>query len=180
MGLVARSAPEGIEMLYDRYGRLAYSLAYRVLGDGAAAEDVVQESFLAIWRRATTFSADRGNVRSWICSIVHNRSVDRLRGRSGRARQELPLEAAPEESGRSDTWEAVIGELERTEIRRALDGLPAEQRKTIELAYFGGYSQSEISSMMRVPLGTVKGRTRMALRKLHSALEGQNAGWSPA
>jgi RNA polymerase sigma-70 factor (ECF subfamily) len=176
--LVARSQPEGVEMLYDRYGRLAYSLAHRVLGDAGAAEDVVQDAFLSVWRRASTYRADRGNVRAWICSIVHHRAIDRLRGRSGRVRQELPIEVAPARMHIPDTWEAVAAELERTEVARALDGLPAEQRQTIELAYFGGYSQTEISSLMKVPLGTVKGRTRLALRRLHSELESQSAGWS--
>ncbi|HEY6378644.1 MAG TPA: sigma-70 family RNA polymerase sigma factor [Candidatus Dormibacteraeota bacterium] len=181
LDLLARHAPEGIEVLYDRYGRLAYSLALRILGDEGAAEDVVQESFLAIWRRSATYRPERGSLRTWACSIVHHRAVDRLRGRSGRARQDLPLQAAPAESNLSDTWEAVAAELERDDIRTALDRLPAEQRQTIELAYFGGYTQSEIAALMKVPLGTVKGRTRIALGKLRDALAGhRTAGWSPS
>jgi RNA polymerase sigma-70 factor (ECF subfamily) len=177
--LIAGAAPEGMELLYDRYGRLAYSLAYRVLGDAGAAEDVVQEAFLSMWRRVSSFDPARGTLRTWVCAIVHNRALDRLRGRSGRARQDLPIEAAPPRSGVGDTWAVVAAELERDDIRRALDGLPSEQRKTIELAYFGGYTQSEISGLMEVPLGTVKGRTRMALRKLRDALEAHGAAeWS--
>ena len=169
--LVAQGVPEGVEMLYDRYGGLAYSLAHRILGDPASAEDVVQEAFLSIWRGATTYRPERGGVRSWLCRVVHNRSIDRLRGRSFRPRHELPLEKASEEPSVSDTWESVAAELERDHIRAALAALPLEQRQTIELAYYGGYSQSEISDLMHVPLGTVKGRTRMALQKLRSALE---------
>jgi RNA polymerase sigma-70 factor (ECF subfamily) len=181
LDLLARHAPEGIEVLYDRYGRLAFSLALRILGDEGAAEDVVQEAFLAIWRRSATYRPERGSLRTWACSIVHHRAVDRLRGRSGRARQDIPLEATPADANLSDTWEAVAAELERDDIRAALGRLPAEQRQTIELAYFGGYTQSEISALMKVPLGTVKGRTRIALGKLRDTLAGHGAaGWSPS
>jgi RNA polymerase sigma-70 factor (ECF subfamily) len=165
-------------MLYDRYGRLAYTLALRVLGDAAAAEDVVQEAFLSIWRRASSYRAERGSLRTWVCSIVHHRAIDRLRGRAGRARLDLSLDRAPPEVALSDTWETVVADLERGQIHRALSELPDEQRRTIELAYYAGYSQSEISSLMSVPLGTVKGRTRMALRKLRSSLERQGMEWS--
>ncbi|HEX3605967.1 MAG TPA: sigma-70 family RNA polymerase sigma factor, partial [Candidatus Dormibacteraeota bacterium] len=108
-----------------------------------------------------------------------HRSIDRLRGRSGRARLDLSLDRAPAESALSDTWETVAADLERGQIRRALNELPDDQRRTIELAYYAGYSQSEISTLMSVPLGTVKGRTRMALRKLRSSLERQGLEWSP-
>ena len=174
--LLASSSPEAIEMLYERYGRLAYSLAFRVLNDGHAAEDVVQDAFLSMWRRSTTYQPDRGSLRTWVCAIVHNRALDRLRGRSGRARLDLPLETASTQPAVSDTWEMVSAGLERDHIRGALGDLPAEQRQTIELAYYGGYSQTEISDLMRVPLGTVKGRTRIALRKLRGVLEGEGLG----
>ena len=172
LDLLTRAEPEGIEMLYDRYSGLAYTLAYRVLNDAGAAEDVVQEAFLSIWRRASTYRSDRGSLRTWVCSIVHHRALDRLRGRSGRARQDVALEHAPvEATSVSDTWDRVAEELQRDEVRAALGNLSMEQRETIELAYFGGYSQTEISDLMRVPLGTVKGRTRLALRKLRGVLE---------
>ncbi|HEV3124451.1 MAG TPA: sigma-70 family RNA polymerase sigma factor [Candidatus Dormibacteraeota bacterium] len=178
VSLLAEGNPQAIDMLYERYGRLAYSLAFRVLGDGAAAEDVVQDAFLSVWRRSSTFEASRGSLRTWLCSIVHHRALDRLRGRSGRARFDLTLDKATAETAVTDTWEIVADALERDQIRTALGGLPAEQRQTIELAYYGGYSQSEISDLMRVPLGTVKGRTRMALRKLRGALETHGVGWN--
>ena len=176
--LLAQASPEGIEMLYDRYGRLAYSLAIRILGDAGAAEDTVQEAFLAVWRRSASYRPERGSLRTWLCSIVHNRAVDALRGRAGRARQDLPLEAARVLEGIGDAWDGVAVELERQDIRRLLDRLPLEQRQTLELAYYGGYSQTEISTLQKVPLGTVKGRTRMALRKLRDALEGATPEWS--
>ncbi|MDQ2960319.1 MAG: sigma-70 family RNA polymerase sigma factor [Candidatus Dormibacteraeota bacterium] len=176
LDLLSRAEPEGIEMLYDRYGSLAYTLAYRVLNDAGNAEDVVQEAFLSIWRRASTYRSDRGSLRTWVCSIVHHRALDRLRGRAGRARLDMGIEHAPvEASSISDTWDRVAESLERDEIRVALGALSMEQRETIELAYFGGYSQVEISDLMKVPLGTVKGRTRLALRKLRDALAGRVA-----
>jgi RNA polymerase sigma-70 factor (ECF subfamily) len=172
LDLLARAEPEGVEMLYDRYAGLAYTLAFRVLNDAGAAEDVVQEAFLSIWRRASTYRSDRGSLRTWVCSIVHHRALDHLRGRSGRARADVALEHAPvEATSVSDTWDRVAVELERDEVRAALGDLTVEQRETIELAYFGGYSQTEISGLMKVPLGTVKGRTRLALRKLRGILE---------
>ncbi|TMC48811.1 MAG: sigma-70 family RNA polymerase sigma factor [Chloroflexi bacterium] len=176
--LLGQASPEGIELLYDRYGALAFTLARRVLDDEAAAEDVVQESFLSIWRRSATFDPRRGSLRTWVCSIVRHRALDRLRGRSGRARHDLPLELAVEHTSISDTWDQVSEQLERDAVRRALGELSPEQRQTLELAYYGGYSQSDISSLMAVPLGTVKGRTRLALRRLRQVLEGRVA-WEP-
>jgi RNA polymerase sigma-70 factor, ECF subfamily len=176
LDLLARAEPEGIEMLYDRYSGLAYTLAFRILEDAGAAEDVVQEAFLSVWRRASTYRSDRGSLRTWVCSIVHHRALDRLRGRAGRTRQDVALEHAPAAvTSVSDTWDQVADALEREAVRTALDQLSVEQRETIELAYFGGYSQTEISDLMNVPLGTVKGRTRLALRKLRGALEFQGA-----
>jgi RNA polymerase sigma-70 factor (ECF subfamily) len=177
LDLLARAEPEGIEMLYDRYSALAYTLAFRVLNDAGAAEDVVQEAFLSVWRRASTYRSDRGSLRTWVCSIVHHRALDRLRGRAGRARQDLALEHAPiAVTSVSDTWDQVVEVLEREQLKTALSELSIEQRETIELAYYGGYSQTEISNLMQVPLGTVKGRTRLALRKLRGLLELPVAG----
>jgi RNA polymerase sigma-70 factor (ECF subfamily) len=115
------------------------------------------------------------SLRTWICSIVHHRALDRLRGRSGRTRLELPIEQGAPETTFSDTWDQVAQSLERDHIAGALDELPAEQREVIEMAYFGGYTQHEISERLSLPLGTVKGRTRLALRKLRATLE--TSGW---
>jgi len=173
---VGMGSPEAFEVLYDRYSRLAFTVAMRVLSDEAAAEDTVQESFLAIWRRAMTYQPQRGSMRTWICSIVRHRAIDRLRSESGRSRYELSLEESREPS-LSDTWNEVAAELSRERIRAALGTLPVEQRQTLELAYWCGFSQREISEAMHVPLGTVKGRARLALSRLRESLEGREESW---
>src|SRR6266511_3194694 len=151
-----------LSVLYDRYGRISYTLAYRILGEPEAAEDVVQDAFLAAWKGAGTFRRERGNVRSWLLSIVHHRAVDILRRRT--AFRPAPLEAAV------DTADEAARNVERGTVRAALQSLPEAQRKTIELAYFGGYTQSELAELMGVPLGTVKGRMRIGLQKMRRVL----------
>lgn len=170
MECVAQARPDAFAMLYDRFGRLSFSLSVRILGNPQAAEDAVQEAFLSVWRRADTYRKERGSVQAWICSIVYNRSVDRLRGHERRSRALLPLDAGPQEQIVNDAWSAAAAHVEGEDVREALRLLPVEQRQTIELAYFAGYTQAEISDRLRVPLGTVKSRTRLALRKLHGAL----------
>ncbi len=160
-----------LSALYDRYGRVAYTLAYRILGESGTAEDVVQDAFLSAWRGAATFKRDRGNVRSWLLSIVHHRAVDLLRRRT--AFRPAPLEEAVEAAADVDTAEEAARSSDRRSVREALHGLPEAQRRTIELAYFGGYTQSELSELMGVPLGTVKGRMRIGLQKMRRALGGQ-------
>src|SRR5256885_1664411 len=169
---LAAGSQEALAELYDRYGRLAYSVALRVLGDPGRAEDVVQEAFLRIWNHAASFDAHRGSLRTWLLTSVRNRSIDYLRGRGAPERQELELEPALAEVGlRSDPWREVSQSLERTAVREAMGNLPAEQRQAVELAYFAGYSHREIAEMTSVPLSTVKGRMRLALEKLHSYLQ---------
>lgn len=157
-----------LSALYDRYGRVAYTLAYRILGEPEAAEDVVQDAFLSAWRGAGTFKRDRGNARSWLLSIVHHRAVDLLRRKT--AFRPAPLEAAGDRPADEDTAEEATKNVERRSVREALEALPPAQRRTIELAYFGGYTQSELASLMGVPLGTVKGRMRIGLQKMRRAL----------
>ena len=169
-GQLQRGEPEGIESLYDRYGRLAYSLAFRILNDIPAAEEVVQEAFVALWRNAPAFDASKGTLRSWLVSIVRNRAIDRLRGLRKRAHVG-PLEDAEGRAGVPDAWESVSMELERKQVREALAALPAEQRRTLELAYYGGFTQAEIAAQMEVPLGTVKGRMRIGLEKVRTFLQ---------
>ena len=159
-----------IGRLYDRYGRLAYGLALRVLNDRTAAEDVVQEAFLGVWRNAESFDTSRGTVRNWLLSIVHNRAIDRIRG-TARIRQEARLEAIERTAEVPDAWEALSLELERKQIQEAFAQLPDAQRRTLELAYFGGCTHVEIARRMDVPLGTVKGRMRMGLEKMRSFLQ---------
>lgn len=145
-----------------------------MLGDPARAEDAVQEAFMNVWHRASTFDAERGSLRAWLLTAVRNRSIDYLRGRGSRERleQELQPEVDYAQSP-DDPWREVALSLERTAVREAMAGLPAEQRQVVELAYFGGYSQVEIAGMTRVPLGTVKGRMRLALEKMSSYLRGR-------
>jgi RNA polymerase sigma factor (sigma-70 family) len=171
---LAAGSQEALAELYDRYGRLAYSVALRVLGDPGRAEDVVQEAFLRIWNHAGSFDVSRGSLRTWLLTAVRNRAVDYLRGRGAHERQELELQPAlAAVGGRSDPWREVSLSLERTAVHEAMDSLPAEQRQAVELAYFGGYSQREIADMTSVPLSTVKGRMRLALEKLSSYLQGR-------
>ena len=171
---LAAGSQEALAELYDRYGRLAYSVALRVLGDPGRAEDAVQEAFLKIWHNAASFDVRRGSLRTWLLTLVRNRSIDYLRGRGAHERQELELQPAlAEVEPRSDPWREVSLSLERTAVREAMGSLPAEQRQAVELAYFSGYSQREIADMTSVPLSTVKGRMRLALEKLSSYLQGR-------
>lgn len=171
---LAAGSQDALAELYDRYGGLAYSVALRVLGDRGRAEDAVQEVFLKIWNRASSFDASRGSLRTWLLASVRNRSIDYLRGRGAHERQELELQPAfAEAAQRSDPWREVSLSLERSAVREAMSNLPAEQRQAVELAYFAGYSHQEIADMTRVPLSTVKGRMRLALEKLSSYLQGK-------
>jgi RNA polymerase sigma-70 factor (ECF subfamily) len=159
---------------YDRYGSLAYSIAYRVLGDQGRAEDVVQDAFLRLWNNAGQFDAARGSLRTWLMTAVRNRAIDYLRGRGAHERQEREITTElPAAGSGSDPWREVSASLEREAIREALNKLPSEQRQAVELSYFGGYTNREIAAMIRVPLSTVKGRMRLALEKLHSYLQGR-------
>lgn len=174
MPLIGEKSPEAFEVFYDRHGGAAYSLAYRIVGEPAAAEDVTQEAFISIWRSGARYDQARGSVRSWMLSIVRNRAIDALRSRAGRAPKltfddEAILEQRP--SGDLTDDEAMRRET-ADEVRGALGQLPGEQSKVIELAYFGGFSHSEISEMLGVPLGTVKGRMRLGLEKIRGELAG--------
>jgi RNA polymerase sigma-70 factor (ECF subfamily) len=168
-----RRRDEGaIAALYDRYGRLAYGLAYRVLGERGAAEDVVQEAFLSVWHRAASFETARGSVRTWLLSIVHHRAIDRLRGKAGRTRQDAPIDAFERTLASEDPWREVAQVLQREALLRAIATLPDVQRQAIMMAYFDGYTQQEIATAMGVPVGTVKGRLRLAMQRLRSLLTG--------
>lgn len=172
MPWIGRKDAEAFEVFYDRHGGAAYSLAYRILGERGAAEDCIQEAFISIWRSGGRFDPTRGSVRSWTLSIVRNRAIDVLRSRAGKAPKltfddEEVLEARP--SGELTEEEAMRHET-ATEVRGALSQLPDEQSKVIQLAYFGGFSQSEIAAMLNVPLGTVKGRMRLGLEKIRGEL----------
>jgi RNA polymerase sigma-70 factor (ECF subfamily) len=172
MPLVGRKDPEAFEVLYDRHGGAAYSLAYRIVGDRAAAEEVTQEAFISVWRSGARFDAARGSVRSWLLSVVRNRAIDFLRSRAGKAPKltfddDAVLEQRPAEERTED--EALQRET-AAELRGALGKLPGEQSKVIELAYFGGFSHSEIARILNLPMGTVKGRMRLGLEKIRGEL----------
>lgn len=163
--------PEAIEIIYDRYAGLAYGLALRILGDPGRAEDVVQEVLLSVWRKPTSYDPSRGSVRTWLMTLVRNRSIDGLRGQWRRQGSDVELGAdLPDLSGHSDPWPAVALSLERDVVREALAALPADQRQAVEMANYGGYSHSEIAERLGLPLGTVKGRLRLAMEKMHSFL----------
>ena len=171
MQLVQRGDPRAFELLYDRHGGAAYSLAYRIVGRQGAAEDVVQEALLSIWRSRLRYDQTRGSVRTWILGIVHNRAIDGLRRSAVHDRRREPLEVVEESH---DTGERTDVEVARREearsVRGALEALPAEQRRALELAYFGGFTQSQIAELLDEPVGTVKGRMRLGLDKMRRQL----------
>lgn len=172
LAAITRREEGAIAALYDRYGGLAYGLAYRILGERGLAEDVVQDAFLSVWRRAISFQTGRGSVRTWLLSIVHHRAIDRVRGTAGRARQDAPLDELDRAVSAEDPWREVDTSLQRDVLKQGLAALPDSQRQTIELAYFDGYTQHQIAEMMAVPVGTVKGRMRLGLQKLRGVLVG--------
>jgi RNA polymerase sigma-70 factor (ECF subfamily) len=172
MTLVDDKDPDAFEVFYDRHGGAAYSLAHRIVGDPGVAEDVTQEAFLSIWRSRARYDAARGSVRAWALGIVRNRAIDALR-RASRPAPKLDLddEAAIETQpavARTET-EAIRRET-AGRLRQALGLLPREQSQVIELAYFGGFSHSEIAEMVGAPLGTIKGRMRLGLEKIRATL----------
>lgn len=157
--------------LYDRYGRIAFALAYRVTGEAAAAEEVVQDAFVAVWSRADSFEEKRSaNVRGWLLSVVHNRSVDYRRREFGRAPNLTQIETVEQELSTPDAWSEVVARLDAEEVRAAMADLPSEQRHAIEMSFFDGYSHAEIAGRDHVSLGTVKGRIRLGLKKLSVSL----------
>jgi RNA polymerase sigma-70 factor (ECF subfamily) len=172
---IQRRDVRALERFYDRHRILAYALALRVLGNPSDAEDVVQEAFLNVWRFADSYRPERSSARSWLLSVVHHRSIDKLRSRQSRP-QPVGLEEGTAVPDGADVWRQVSERLTRDDVQRALRSLPPEQRETIELAYFKGYTHTEIAQLMQVPLGTVKGRMRIGLQKLKSVLESTRTG----
>jgi RNA polymerase sigma-70 factor, ECF subfamily len=171
MPLIGEKDADAFAVFYDRHSGIAYSLAYRIVGERAAAEDVTQEAFVSIWRSGARYDVARGSVRSWTLGIVRNRAIDALRSAAGRGAKLAFDDSALEQRPSGDLTDAEALRRETAgEIRGALDGLPGEQSKVIELAYFGGFSQSEIAAMLSLPLGTVKGRMRLGLEKIRGEL----------
>ena len=166
ISLVQARDAEAFAALYDRHSRAAYSLAYRMMGERQAAEDLVQESFLKLWRASTSYRVERGSVRTWLLSIVHNRGIDQLRSIASRRRTQEKVEASAPSSQPSEAFAESWRNSQREQIREALKTLPEEQLKILELAYFSGYTHVEIAGLLGLPLGTVKGRMRLGLKKV--------------
>jgi RNA polymerase sigma-70 factor (ECF subfamily) len=168
---VAKGNPDALALLYDRHGRLAYSVAYRVLSDGPAAEEAVQDAFLTLWKKAGTFDPGRGaGVRAWLLTIVRNAAIDAIRRRNRYGSKEIELDADTPFPGEDDPVSEVLSSLDRAAIRQAMQELPDDQRMAIELAYFEGLTHREIAERYGLPLGTVKGRLRLGLHKLQEGL----------
>lgn len=171
MPLVYDGDARAFEVVFDRHADAAFSLAYRMCGRRAMAQDVVQEAFLSLWRSGARYDRTRGSVRSWILGVVRNRTIDLFRRDSVRAGRDVSAESALE---RIPSAEDVARDAERRqdarEVHAALHDLPPDQRQVIELAYFGGLSHSQIAEMLDLPPGTVKGRMRLGLTKMRSSL----------
>jgi RNA polymerase sigma-70 factor, ECF subfamily len=178
---VAAGDSRALETLYDRYSRVVYGTALRILGATELAEEVVQETFWRVWRRSSTFQPGRGQVSSWILGIAHNLAIDELRRQRARPSPVYDEEDRPVlrdlEDSRMDVAGAALEEEQRRLISAALEQIPTEQREAIELAYFGGLSQSEIAARLQNPLGTIKTRIRLGLQKLRDILSSQ--GYQP-
>jgi RNA polymerase sigma-70 factor, ECF subfamily len=171
MELVRGGEARAFEVVFDRHAGPAFSLAYRMCGSTARAEDIVQEAFLSLWRSGARYDRARGSVRSWVLSAVHNRAIDALRRELSSTSRDVFVERIAEQlrSPRETAAEAEQRDDARR-VRSALGELPADQRRVIELAYFGGFTHSQIAEMLDLPTGTVKGRMRLGLTKLRFLL----------
>jgi RNA polymerase sigma-70 factor (ECF subfamily) len=175
ISLVESADAEAFATLYDRHSRAAFSLAYRMMGERQASEDLTQDAFLKVWRGASSYRAERGSVRTWILSIVHNRGIDQLRSHASRRRTQDRIEASAPRSQPSEAFAETLRNSQRDQVREALNTLPPEQLKILELAYFSGYTHVEIAELLRLPLGTVKGRMRLGLKKIRDYFESSDA-----
>ena len=175
ISLVESADAEAFATLYDRHSRAAFSLAYRMMGERQASEDLTQDAFLKVWRSASSYRAERGSVRTWILSIVHNRGIDQIRSQASRRRTQEKVEASAPRSQPSEAFAETLRNSQRDQVREALNTLPSEQLKILELAYFSGYTHVEIAELLRLPLGTVKGRMRLGLKKIRDYFESSDA-----
>jgi RNA polymerase sigma-70 factor (ECF subfamily) len=171
MPLVRDGEARAFEVVFDRHAQRAFSLAYRMCGRRAMAEDIVQEAFLSLWRSGARYDPARGSVRSWVLSVVHNRAIDAFRRETVRDSRDVRDDRMVE---RTPSLQLTHTEVERRDdaqhVRSALAELPAEQRQVIELAYFGGFTHSQIAETLGLPAGTVKGRMRLGLTKMRLVL----------
>ena len=166
ISLIGSGDTQAFAVLYDRHGKVAYSLAYRMMGERQAAEDLVQEAFLKVWRAAGSYRVEKASVRTWILSVVRNRGIDVLRSSASRRRTQERVEAQTPASQPSEAFGEAWHNSQRERVREALRGLPLEQLKVLELSYFSGYTHTEIAGLLELPLGTVKGRMRLGLKKI--------------
>ena len=171
VALVARADEDALAELYDRFGRVAYGLALRIVRDPALAEDAVQEAFLAVWRSAARFVAKRAKASTWLLTLVHRRAVDVVRREEPRRAE--PLDDAPHATG-GDTEEEAWLRLRRARVQEALKRLPDKQREALELAYYGGFTQSELAGRLGEPIGTIKSRMFSGLANLRELLAAED------
>ncbi|TML28170.1 MAG: sigma-70 family RNA polymerase sigma factor [Actinobacteria bacterium] len=177
MPLVRAGEARAFEVLYERHATAAFSLAYRMCGTRAAAEDVTQEAFLAAWRSGARYDRARGSVRTWLLGIVHNRAIDALRRGAVRERRRTGDEDAAERLPAPERTELEAARRDEARaLHRLIEELPDEQGRVIELAYFGGFTHREIADMLEAPIGTIKGRMRLGLEKMRVGLEGLGLG----
>jgi RNA polymerase sigma-70 factor, ECF subfamily len=166
ISLVEAADAEAFATLYDRHSRAAFSLAYRMMGERQASEDLTQDAFLKVWRGASSYRAERGSVRTWILSIVHNRGIDQIRSQASRRRTQEKIEASAPRSQPSEAFAETLRNSQRDQVKEALRELPPEQLKVFELAYYSGHTYAEIAELLGLPLGTVKGRMRLGLKRI--------------
>ena len=176
MTLVQAGDPRAFEVLFDRHSGAAFSLAYRMVGNRVTAEDISQEAFLSIWRSRLRYRSDRGSVRTWVLGIVHHRAIDALRRNLVHERRRATAEGLEERQEAPELTDVeVVRRDEARQVRSAIGTLPSEQSRVVELAYFGGFTHSQIAEMLGAPIGTVKGRMRLGLEKLRRELVEQVA-----
>ena len=171
ISLVDDGDAEAFALLYDRHSRAAYSLAYRLMNGRQAAEDLLQDSFIKVWRSAGGYRVGRGSVRTWILSIVRNRAIDQFRSDASRRRTRDEVETSTPTSYPSEAFAETWRNTQQEQMREVLKMLPQEQLRILELAYFSGYTHVEIAERLSLPLGTVKGRMRLGLEKLRNHTE---------
>ena len=171
MALVREGEARAFEIVFDRHAGPAFSLAYRMCGRRSLAEEVVQEAFMSLWRSGARYDRTRGSVRSWVLGVVHNRAIDALRRHVTRDSRDVADAGIAERLPAPELTEVEAARREESRaVRSALSALPAEQRQVIELAYFGGFTHTQIADMLGAPVGTVKGRMRLGLSKMRLAL----------
>ena len=161
---------QAVAALYDRYSGPAYGLAFRITNDGTLAEDVVQDAFVSVWKQAARFDAARGQVKSWLMTIVHHKAIDAVRRRANRNERALPDGPGDFATDHGRPHEETASSMDAAAVRAAVKHVPDDQRRTIEMAYFEGLTHIEIAERMKVPLGTVKSRLRIGLEKMRDAL----------